>query len=257
MDNSIFLLPEIDLTEYKLGKIKFLTVKEIIKYGEDKIKELLLPFLYKLLDETNEPLLFEMLLLDSEMYGKMIKFLKIFYKTEHVEMICDENKNLKLMVISNEINNLILENPNKIENIQKDIVIIDKNNFQKISEVICTSFFLFKPKSKNKEKNVFQVREENKSVLEEYLELEKQHEKEEQERIKKNEKNLHQIITIIASQCLWDYEKVLNMTYYQLWNSYISGFQKEQYKEYLQYKTSPKFEIKDNQKHWTEVIGKY
>ena len=74
MDNSIFLLPEIDLTEYQLGKIKFLTVKEIINYGDDKLKELLLPFLYKLLDKTNEPLLFEMLLLDSEMSSKMIKF---------------------------------------------------------------------------------------------------------------------------------------------------------------------------------------
>jgi len=257
MDNSIFLLPEIDLTEYKLGKIKFLTVKEIIKYGEDKIKELLLPFLYKLLDETNEPLLFEMLLLDSEMSGKMIKFLKIFYKTDHVEMICDENKNLKIMIISNEINNFILENPDKIENIQKDIVIIDKNNFQKISEVICTSFFIFKPKKEENEKRILQVKEENKEILEEYLRLQQQHEQEEQERKQKNDMNLHQIITIVSSQCLWNYDHVLNMSYYQLWNSYISDIQKDQYETYMQYKVSPKFEVKDSQKHWMNIVGKY
>lgn len=254
MDNSIFLLPEIDLTEYQLGKIEFLKVKEIINYGDDKLKELLLPFLYKLLDKTNEPLLFEMLLLDSEMSSKMIKFLKIFYKTEHVEIICDENKNLKIMIINNEINNFILENPDKIENIQKYIVVIDKNNFQKISEIICTSFFIFKPK--DEEKRVIQVQKGNEAILEEFLRLQNQAKQEEQERNKKNEKTLHQIITIIASDCLWDYERVLNMNYYQLWNSYISDFQKHQYKDYMQYKVSPKFEVKDSQKHWMEVVGK-
>ena len=69
--------------------------------------------------------------------------------------------------------------------------------------------------------------------------------------------NLHQIITIVSSQCLWNYDHVLNMSYYQLWNSYISDIQKDQYETYMQYKVSPKFEVKDSQKHWMNIVGKY
>lgn len=255
MDNAIFLLPEIDLTEYGLGIIKPLKVHEVVKYGDSNLKDLLLPFVYKFLDETNEPLLFEYMLLDTEIHKKIISFLKILYRTEFVEQFFDDDKNFKLMIISKDINEAISKNPDDIEKYRDEIVVIDKNNFALLSEVICTSFFIFKPKEK--EKQVIQVQKGNEAILEEFLRLQEQARQEEQERLKKSEKNLQQVITIVASQCLWNYEKVLNMTYYQFWNSYISSIQENQYKEYIQYKVSPKFEVKDSQKHWMDIVGKY
>jgi hypothetical protein len=252
MDNSIFLLHEINLTKYRLGKVIPLKVSEIIKYGDDNLRDLLLPFAYKVFDETNEPMLFECLLFDSELSMKMVNFLKIFYRTDYVEI---PNSKDRIFIFNNNIKDIILDSPEKLENFEDEIIIIDKNNFQKLSEVICTSFFIFKPKEK--EKQVIQVQKGNEAILEEFLRLQERARQEEQKRIKENEKNLHQIITIIASQCLWDYKRVFNMTYYQLWNSYISGIQKDQYKEYIQYKVSPKFEVKDSQKHWMDVVGKY
>lgn len=257
MDNSIFLLPEIDLSEYQLGKVKFLKVKEIIKYGDENLKQLSLPFLIKFFDETKELLLFEYMVLDKDLSNKMIEFLKIFYKTDHVQLIYDSNKNYKIVVISNEINNLILENPNKIEDIQNEIIIIDKNNFLKLSEIIYTSLFITKPKESEEDKQVIQVREENQAILKEYLKLREQAKKAEEERLKKNQPTLHQIITIVASQCLWNYDHVFNMTYYQLWNSYFSIVHQSYYQDYIRYATSFKYEIKEKQKHWLETVGKY
>ena len=79
MNNAMFLLPEIDVSKYNLGKIKFLKVREIIHYGDDNLKQLLLPFLYQFFYEVNNPLVFESLLIDNDMSKKMIDFLKFYY----------------------------------------------------------------------------------------------------------------------------------------------------------------------------------
>ena len=256
MNNAMFLLPEIDVSKYNLGKIKFLKVREIIHYGDDNLKQLLLPFLYQFFYEVNNPLVFESLLIDNDMSKKMIDFLKFYYRTEHVKLVFDKDENPKIMIISQELNKSILENPSDLYDFNNEIIIIDRNNFEKLSEIICISLFIFKPKEE--ESQIIQVSEENKAILEDYLKLQTKAKQEEAERNKKNEENLiHQIITIVASNCGWDYEKVLNMTYYQLWNSYLSYIQIDQYQMYMQYKVSPKFEIKDNQKYWMEVVGKY
>lgn len=235
--NAKFLLKEINFSEYGLGTIIPLIIKEIVELGEEKFNQFLVPFLYDLSHDTDEVKFFDYLFVNDEQLSRILEWLinslKILYRTEKYEFVVDDNKiNIK---ISN--------------------AKINRDNFSKLCDIIREMYFI---KLKDlKEEQVIQVAEEHKAILEEYLRLKAQHEKEMEEQAKKNQVTTHQIITILASQCSWDYDRVLDMTYYRMIVTYMSIQQIDVYQTYLMYASSGQFDMK-NQKyeHWLNIVGK-
>lgn len=237
MADARYLLSEIDLSEYGLGVISPLNTKEIIKIKEENLISVITPFLLEFQGNNSNLKLFNYLFNeDEEMNNILIQLLnslKIIYRTDEVKFELDDSNDINIIIADASIN---------------------KNNYDKLCEVICKLFFI---PDKNDEKRAIQVSEANRSVLEEYLRLEREHEKEMEEINKKNQKTLHQIVTIIASECFWDYEKVLNMTYYRLINTYMSMFNKDGWNIYMRYTTSGNFDMKNQkQEYWMDVVGK-
>lgn len=233
MSDAKFLLNEIDLQNDGLGIIKLLKTKEIIKLGEDGLNNLLTPFLYECNLEIDDVKFFDFLFLEDEQMKKvldnLINSLKYIYKTDLIQVL----------------QNIIIINSQ---------IILHRDNFDVLCKTIREMFFI---KPEKKEDKKIEVKEENKAILEEYLRLEQEHQKEMEEQNKKNQKTLHQLVTIVASQRLWDYDKVLNMTYYRLINSIMSIFEIDNYQTFMQYATSGNFDIKNkNIKHWTDTVGK-
>ena len=72
----------------------------------------------------------------------------------------------------------------------------------------------------------------------------------------KNDKGLTilDMINILIHTSNFKYEDILNMTLYQLKNSFDVLTKKDAYDTTVMYMVSPKFEIKDKQEHWIEKI---
>ena len=72
------------------------------------------------------------------------------------------------------------------------------------------------------------------------------------EEAKKKALTLADIINIVVHiRDTYKYEDILNMTYYQLLNTYQVMMGKISYDEFLMFKSSGQFEIKQDVKHWT------
>ena len=234
-----YLLSEIDFTEHKLGTIIPMATKEYIKLGEQGVNKFLTPFSYEQLVNDDDIRFFDYLFIEDEQMNKvlvgLLESLKILYRTDKVSFDADESGNINILISDANIN---------------------RNNFDVLCSIVRDMFFISSKKEDNEPK-VYQVREENKAILEEYLRLEQEAKKEQEELNKKNQKTLHQIVTIIASKCLWDFDKVMNMTYYRLITTFKSIFEIDSYTTYLAYVTSGQFDMKNvQQKHWGETVGK-
>lgn len=251
-EKSCLLLREIEIPN--LGTIHSPTVEEILKIGNKGLNKLLLPFIidmntyelnkdYLLEFEKNlkrTPTIFDVMLMDKELEEVLLQSLKFFYKTEDIRF----NQGLFGVTC------LINFNTNK-----DNTAIISFSNFNNlcliIKELMCISG------DKKQERIVTVEHEENNAILQEYLRLQKQKEEEDKKLALKNQLTLHDIITIVASDCKWDYDKVFNMTYYRLFNSYNTIIIKENCRTSLMYHTSEKFDTsKMIIKQWTESIKK-
>jgi hypothetical protein len=234
-----YLLSEIDFTEHKLGTIIPMATKEYIKLGEQGINKFLTSFSYEQLVNDDDIRFFDYLFIEDEQMNKvlvgLLESLKILYRTDKVSFDADESGNINILISDANIN---------------------RDNFDVLCKIVRDMFFI-SVKKEDDEPKVYQVREENKAILEEYLRLEQEAKKEQEELNKKNQKSLHQIVTIVASKCLWDFDKVMNMTYYRLIVCYMSIFEIENYTTYMDYVTSGQFDMKNQtQKHWSELVGK-
>lgn len=229
-----YLLKEIDLSKHNLGTIKPFSTKTVIQLGEDELKNFLFPFLFTLKEED----IFDYLFVQDEqaqiILSALVMSLQKLYKTDDCKIDLDEQQKINIIIAEAKINN---------------------DNFNLLCSIVRDIFFL---NGKEEDKHqVIQVEDKNKAILEEYLRLEAEHKKEMEELNKKHAKTLHQIVTIVASQCEWDYDKVLDMTYYRLINTYMSIFKIDSYTTYMQYKTSGQFDMKNyNIKHWVDTVGK-
>lgn len=101
----------------------------------------------------------------------------------------------------------------------------------------------------------------NKPVKKEMTALEKEFERrrlEYEKRVGKNKKNKNlttlDMINIVIHSSNFKYEDMLNMTLYQLKNSFDVLIKKDTYDTSVMYMVSPKFDIKDKQEHWIEKI---
>ena len=229
-----YLLKEIDLRKHIVGTIKPFSTKTVIQSGEDELKNFLFPFLFTLKEED----IFDYLFVQDEqaqiILSALVMSLQKLYKTDDCKIDLDEQQKINIIIAEAKINN---------------------DNFNLLCSIVRDIFFL---NGKEEDKHqVIQVEDKNKAILEEYLRLEAEHKKEMEELNKKHAKTLHQIVTIVASQCEWDYDKVLDMTYYRLINTYMSIFKIDSYTTYMQYKTSGQFDMKNyNIKHWVDTVGK-
>ncbi len=241
MSNDKYLLKEINLSEYGLGTIYPLSAREIINLGEEGLKNFLAPFLYKSVVKDND---------------EDIRFFDyLFIRDEQmIEVLLSLINSLKVLYRCNDYT-FDDSNPNYIKIIISEAK-IDRNNFDKLCDIVRDMYFLNQIEEEIDSRTI-QVDEANKAILEEYLRLEQEYKKEQEELAKKNQKTLHQIVTIVASQCLWDYDKVLEMSYYRLITTYKSIFEIDSYTTYLAYATSGQFDMKNvQQKHWGEIVGK-
>jgi hypothetical protein len=231
LSKDIYLLSEIDLQEYNLGIIYPPTVKDVIRLKREGIEYFLAPFVYKYTPKNTEDSFFESLFMEEELEQILYllsKALKTLYKTEDIK-----------------INMFQLETPSAI---------INNSNFDKLCEIIKDLFFIEELKS---EARSIQVSKENQGLLEEFLELEKQQLKEEEEQNKKNQRTIHQIAVALASQMMWDYEAVLNMTYYRFRVTYESIIAIDNFRIFMQYKSSGQFDMKnEKQEYWMNIVGK-
>ena len=217
----------------ELGVIYQPTIKELLLI-EMTNKEVVQPFLLHkgivLGDEDDELrrvlknfdlfFLSERNLLDS-----LIISLKILYKTENV-LLCDNN---------------VLEQQSIIVD---DNIIINRDNYDKLADVVLGMFVAERPKKQEEEK-VNLPTEKHRKIWEKM-------QKSKARKQLKAQMNLCDIINIVChGSKFFTYKDIVDFTYYQLVTSYKTIMNIDNYNEFTQYKLSTKFDIKTDIKHWT------
>lgn len=156
---------------------------------------------------------------ESEMLKRLKKSLSIIYKTENI-------------YINTENQCLVIDNG----------VIINRDSYTSLAKVVLEMLCLpepKKPESKRKYKDDYR---------------QKIWEKMQRYRAEKEKKDatttLDMMNTIIHGMGV-RYDEILNFTYYQLVNSFITYTSKNSYDEYMMFKSSGQFKLEDNVKHWT------
>lgn len=219
-----------------MGIIYQPTIEELLTIGFTN-KEIVQPFLLNiglLVEDENSEILkvlkdFDMFFLASNgMLEVLIKSLAILYKTNNIKVSEDKRLEDKKIII-------------------EDKFFIDRNNYDKLSEIILQMFFVERPKKQEEEK-VYLPTEKHKQIWQKMQNKKKK-------KALKEQMNLCDIINVVChGNTFIPYEQVRKFTYYQLINSYKTLMKIENYKEFTQFKLSPKFEVKNDMKHWiTEV----
>ena len=156
---------------------------------------------------------------DSTSLNKLIECLKFLYRTEKIYL----SKKRQCILINDEI-------------------ILNRDNFTYLADVILNMLCMEKPKRRKKERK---YADDYRQKIWEKMQRYRQ-EKEEKDRL-----SLLDIVNIVVHHGAYiDYDKVFNMTYYQLINSYTTLMGKTNYEEYTMFKTSGQFKMEHEVKHW-------
>lgn len=153
------------------------------------------------------------------MMDKLIKSLSMLYKTDEIH----------------------LDVRNQCILIGKSIV-VNRDNFTYLADVVLNMLCMEKPKKKeNKRKYEDDYRQKLWEKMQRYR----------AENEKKNAVAFLDIVNfVIHSNSVVDYERIYNLTYYQLINTYTTLMNKMGYEEYMMYKTSGQFKMDSEVKHW-------
>ena len=223
-----------------LGTIYQPTIKEILS-NKMTVDDFLQPFLIRV-DLLNNTEIFEgfaqkindfdlLFLQESDgnflftnggysILGRLIECLKLLYNTKSVELSFGEQ---------------VIKIDNKY--------IIDRNNFTYLADIILEVFDTEKPKPKDDKPK---YKDKARQMLWEKLERRRA------EEAQKKALTMADIINIVVHIDNYiDYSKVVEMTYFQLLNTYKTFMNKMSYDEYLMFKSSGQFDLKQDQKHWT------
>lgn len=148
--------------------------------------------------------------------------LKILMKTNHVHINFDE-----MCININESGRL------------------DRNNFDDLVEVVFEIFHSRKPKPDKKKK----LSDKQQKIMDKLN-------KHRQRKAKQNEIKIEDMLNVIihGGTSFIRYKDAVEFTYWQLVNTYISITTIDGYKEYLAYKSSGQFEIKDTVDHWIKQL---
>jgi hypothetical protein len=258
MEKEKLLLTEIEAPN--MGTIYPPITRDIIKMSENKLDEMLLVFILKIEDlklESNAIVniekdigrkltILDYLSGDIDTRNSIINSLKFIYKTEDVYFYTYDND------FSYLVNYTLLDgyyNPND------NSVRINNDNWDELSDIVKRLMGI--SNANKEERKVTVEHEENRALLEEYLRLQKQAEEEKKKLEEKNKLSTHDIITIVAKDCHWDYDKVLDMTYYRLINAYRSIMSDDNYRVSLMYHMSEKWDTGNMKiEHWIDAIRK-
>lgn len=122
---------------------------------------------------------------------------------------------------------------------------LDRNNFDELAEVVFAILHREKPKYEKKK----QLTEKQQSIMDKLN-------KHRQAKAKKNETKLEDMLNVVihGGTSFIPYTEVVEFTYWQLINTYASIVTIDGYKEFLAYKSSGQFEIKDQVDHWIKQL---
>lgn len=153
------------------------------------------------------------------MVDKLITSLSMLYKTDDIQLDTDGQR----IFVSKSI-------------------LIDRDNFTYLADVVLNMLCMEKPKKQeNKRKYADDYRQKLWEKMQKYR----------AEKEKKNAITFLDIVNfVIHSNSVIDYERVYNLTYYQLVNSYTTLMHKMGYEEHMMYRTSGQFKIESEVKHW-------
>lgn len=231
---------DIPLEEYGLGKIKQPKIKDFLS-KDIGMDDFFYPFIMNdiIIGQSQDK---DTVLKIKESMGDLTFLLANCIQSKRFDILSLIKKNLEFLYQGNvSITDKCTIEVNNIE--------INNSNFKILCDVVLEMLKIDKSKLKF-----------DKPIKKEMSEIEKEFErrrKKYEERVgKKKEKGL--TILDIANATIhtsnFKYEDILNMTLYQLKNSFDVLTKKDQYDLTMMYMVSPKFEIKDKQEHWIEKI---
>lgn len=194
-------------------------------------------FLYQLLKKVPEE---ELLITD------LIESLKILYKTDEVKLIMLKPNDINAICVSIDV----------MENNEKKTYYINRDNYDDFANIILITLDMSEnivDEKIRKELSEIEIKIEKKK-----REFEKKKAKREAELRKQNKDKEEESITLYglanyiihADNSQFNYQSVLDLTIYQLKNTFNLYRQKENYKIFMDYKTSGQFKIDDNISHW-------
>lgn len=176
------------------------------------------------------------LIIFTNMMDNLIQSLKILYKTDKIEFEPPKDNDIDSIAIS--------------INVDDNKYYLNRNNYTEFADMILITLH---------EGNNIADEGVKKELTEIELKMErKRREFERKKRLKEIEQNKDKDqLTIfdlanylIHTDSKFNYENVLNLTIYQLINSFQLYQQRENYNLFMKYKTSGNFKIEDDIKHW-------
>lgn len=219
----------------ELGIIHQPTIEEILSAGLTE-KQIVQPFLLHLdliIKEQDEELKKVLMNFDlffitqSELIGSLMKSLVFLYRTENVVLSNDKTLEDKKIIVD-------------------DNIIINRYNFDSLADIVLGMFCTQRPSVEEEEK-VNLPSEKHKKIWEKM-------QKRKKKKALKNQMELCDIINIVShANGFIAYREVIKLTYYQLITSYKTMMHMESYKEFTQFKLSPKFDIQSDVKHWMNL----
>lgn len=235
---------DIPLEQYNLGVIKQPKLIDLINKDKD-LQDVYIPFLMNDYAIENSKDKIELSKLIKEV-GSLTFFITMSYQMKRVEMINSLIDSLKFLYQTDNVNlgskNITIDNH----------IVIDDSNFDTLTNVILEMFKIDKSKIdfKSKEEDLYAgLSEEMIIAKKKYL-----------ERVGKSKKKegisfVDIVNIIIHSNNTIDYNSVLNMTIFQIKNTFEIINAKESYEFNKLVRISPKFDTsKEKHEHWTEKI---
>lgn len=205
--------------DLSMGEIYYPFIINDILIGQSKNKE----FSIKMKEQLGDLTFFLSSISQSQKYEVvqlMISVLSLLYQTDKIEVTND----FKIII-------------------DKDII-IDNSNFQVLQDVIL--------ESQRIDKSEFKFDKKDKKELDPIeARFEYFRNKSKKKKVKPEIIDMLNFI-IHSNECGLDYNKVLNMTVYQVRNTLSTLSCKYNYESMFQYKLSQKFDIKEDVKYWND-----
>jgi hypothetical protein len=216
-------------------------IKDIDDMGFEQYNKLLIPFLIPI----NE-------LIQEEFIDTVKYFDMFFIKLQDGTFFLKEGEMIYLDLLINSLKFYFKEEI-KLDLLEPKILIgkngfIDRNNFDELMDIIHKINLI-------KKQDVFKKR---KKLSQRQQEIHDKLAKHRAKNAKLKEMQFEDIINIVmyGGDSFIPYSLIEDMTYYQLSNAYNIITAKNNYRDFLLYKTSEKYEIKEDVEHWIITIRK-
>lgn len=232
----------IDLAKYKLGRIKQPKINDFVK-NNITIEDFYSPFIMNDLMIKQTKKVQETIELKEKLGTLTFLMFNIYNASEErkEELLNSFRNSFYLLYETKEI---IFKDYKIFIGSEEDLVIVDNDNFDILCDVVLEMLKINKDNLNVEEKKPM-------SALDRVFEERRNKYK---KKAKKEEGfSILDLCNIVVHGYSLEYEKVYNMTIYQLKNSYEVMLKKEAFHNDTLYRISPKFEFKDNKfEHWVE-----